>query len=102
MTAEREVGAALERLHLDHERPLHASCNVPPVARGNARGAAVVDDGMDGAALCHDLFGVCARARRTAPRVCAFGAVRRATPRVSCVEGVVLQFVDHAYCCHRS
>eukprot|EP00964_Phaeocystis_antarctica_P012338 scaffold6811_cov55-Phaeocystis_antarctica.AAC.4 len=24
---EREVGKALERLHLDHERPLHATCH---------------------------------------------------------------------------
>ena len=43
-TGEHGVGAALERLHLD--RRAAAACNVPPVARGNARGAAVVwDDG---------------------------------------------------------
>ena len=35
---------------------------MPPVARGDVdvRGAAVGDDGLDGAGLCHDLFGVCA------------------------------------------
>ena len=75
--AEREVGAALERLHLDHERPLHASCHWWHATPWSW------DDGLDGAALCHDLFG-CARARRTAPRVCASGAVRRSTPRVCC------------------
>ena len=57
-TGERGVGAALERLHLDHERPLHATCHrwraaMPAVPRS-------WDDGLDGAALCHDLFGVCA------------------------------------------
>jgi hypothetical protein len=26
-TGERGVGAALERPHLDHERPLHATCH---------------------------------------------------------------------------
>ena len=41
-------------------------------------------DGLDGAALCHTTCLGCARAWRTAPRVCAFGAVRRATPRGWC------------------
>ena len=38
---EREVGKALEQLHLDHERPLHATCHRWRGC-GNARGAAVV------------------------------------------------------------
>ena len=41
--AEREVGAALERLHLDHERPLHATCHrwraAMRAARAMPRGA---------------------------------------------------------------
>ena len=58
MGRERKVGKALGQLHLDHERQLHAACNV---ARGNARGAAVVGRQTGRrAALCHDLFGVCA------------------------------------------
>ena len=83
-TAEREVGAALERLHLDHERPLHAT-RATGRPRGDARGAAVVGRraGRRGA-VPRPCSGVCARARRTAPRVCAFGAVRRATPRGWC------------------
>ena len=56
--AEREVGAALERLHLDHERPLHATCHRWRAAMPAAPRS--WDDGLDGAALCHDLFGVCA------------------------------------------
>ena len=58
--AEREVGAALERLHLDHERPLHATCHRWRAAMPAAPRS--WDDGLDGAALCHDLFGVCASA----------------------------------------
>ena len=53
------------------------------------------DDGLDGAALCHDLFGVCASAAH-GPACVRF---RCGPPRDA--EGVVLQFVDHAYC-HRS
>jgi hypothetical protein len=56
--AEREVGAALERLHLDHERPLYATCHRWRAAMPAAPRS--WDDGLDGAALCHDLFGVCA------------------------------------------
>ena len=36
-TGERGVGAALERLHLDHERPLHAT-RATGRPRGDARG----------------------------------------------------------------
>jgi hypothetical protein len=61
------------------------------VARGDARGAAVVwDNGLDGAALCHDLFGVCASAVHGAACV----RFRGGPPRD--VEGVVLRCVDHA------
>ena len=92
-TAEREVGAALERLHLDHERPLHATCHRWRAAMRAAPRS--WDDGLDGAALCHDLFGVCASAAHGAACV----RFRCGPPRDA--EGVVLQFVDHAYC-HRS
>jgi hypothetical protein len=96
--AECEVGAVRERLHL--ARPLAVTaCDVLPVACGNARGAAVVGrqvlDGLDGAALCHDLFGVCESAAHGAACV----RFRCGPPRDA--EGVGLQFVAHA-CCHRS
>ena len=48
-----------------------AVCNVPP------EGAR-----LDGTALCHDLFGVCASEADAAPRVCGIGAVRLAMPRI--------------------
>ena len=86
------VGAALDRLHLDHERPLHATCHRwRPALRLAPRSW---DDGLDGAALCHDLFGVCASAAHGAACV----RFRCGPPRDA--EGVVLRFVDHAYC-HR-
>jgi hypothetical protein len=90
--AKREFGAALERLHLDHERLLPAAarcrCTAMPAAPRSW------DDGLDGAALCHDLFGVCASAAH-GPACVRF---RCGPPRDA--EGVVPQFVDHAYC-HR-
>ena len=63
------VGEALEQLHLDHERPLHETCRwwieqLPRAPR-------TWDDGLDGAALCHDLFGVAAH----------YGAHGRCAPR---------------------
>ena len=91
-TAERGVGTALERLHLDHERPLHATCHRWRAAMPAAPRS--WDDGRDGAALCHDLFGVCASAAHGAACV----RFRCGPPRDA--EGVVLRFVDHAYC-HR-
>ena len=91
-TAERGVGTALERLHLDHERPLHATCHRWRAAMPAAPRS--WDDGLDGAALCHDLFGVCASAAHGAACV----RFRCGPPRDA--EGVVLRFVDHAYC-HR-
>jgi hypothetical protein len=46
---EREVGKALERLHLDHERPLHATRHRwRALMRAAPRSW---DDGLDGAAL---------------------------------------------------
>ena len=90
--AEREVGAALERLHLDHERLLPAAARCRCIAMPAAPRS--WDDGLDGAALCHDLFGVCASAAHGAACV----RFRCGPPRDA--EGVVLQFVDHAYC-HR-
>ena len=87
-----ERGGALERLHLDHERPLHATCHRWRAAMPAAPRS--WDDGLDGAALCHDLFGVCASAAHGAACV----RFRCGPPRDA--EGVVLRFVDHAYC-HR-
>ena len=49
-------GASLECLHLDHTPPVHATC-----ARWAAQlpvHPAAWDDGVDGGALCHALFGV--------------------------------------------
>ena len=47
---------ALQRLHLDHERPVHLTCakwtRELPVSPMSWH------DGLDGGALCHDLFGV--------------------------------------------
>ena len=95
--AEREVGAALERLHLDHERPLHATCHRWRAAMRAAPRS--WDDGLDGAALCHDLFGVCACASGVNGEACV--RFRCGPPRDAEDGTRVLQFVDHAYC-HRS
>ena len=91
----RDVGAALdlERLHLDHERPLHLTCRwwreqLPPTPQA-------WNDGLDGTALCHDLFGVSASEAYGAARV----RFRCGPPRDG--AGVRVQFVDHAYC-HRA
>ena len=62
MGREREVGKALERLHLDHERPLHATCHRWRAAPRSW------DDGLDGAALCH---------ARPVWCVCGFGGSAR-------------------------
>ena len=84
---------ALERLHLDHERPLHQTCRwwrerLPAAPQA-------WDDGLDGAALCHDLFGVCDSERHGAACV----RFRCGPPRDA--SGARVQFVDHAYC-HRA
>ena len=50
--------------------------------------------GLDSAALCHDLFGVCAGEVWTRRRICA---VSMRPPHDAGHTGVVL-FVDHAYC----
>ena len=95
--AEREVGAALERLRI---WTTSGRCmrRVPPVGRAAMPAAPRSwDDGLDGAALCHELFGVCASAAHGPACVRAFGAARPRDRRGL----VVLQFVDHAYC-HRS
>ena len=92
--SEREVGEALERLHLDHERPLHETCQRWRAALPSCGAPRSWDEGLDGAALCHDLFGVCASAAHGAACV----RFRCGPPRDA--EGVVLRFVDHAYC-HR-
>ena len=46
----------LKFLHLDHERPVHRICAV--WANALPEHPASWDDGVDGGALCHDLFGV--------------------------------------------
>ena len=92
-SARAEASEVLERLHLDHERPLHLTCRwwreQLPVAPQRW------DDGLDGAALCHDLFGVCASDVHGAARV----RFRCGPPRNA--SGARVQFVDHAYC-HRA
>ena len=91
--ADAAASEALERLHLDHERPLHLTCRrwreqLPAAPRA-------WDDGLDGAALCHDLFGACASERHGAASV----RFRCGPPRDA--SGARVQFVDHAYC-HRA
>ena len=73
------VGAALDRLHLDHERPLHATCHRWRAAMP----AAPRSCGTTGwtAGRCATTCLGFARARRTAPRVCGFLSVRPAARR---------------------
>ena len=54
--AHEDAGAQLAHLHLDHEQPLHQTCRrwteqLPVQPR-------TWDEGLDGGALCHALFGV--------------------------------------------
>ena len=85
--SEREVGEALQRLHLDHERPLHETCHRWRATLPSCGAPRSWDDGLDGAALCHDLFGVCACASGVNGEACVrFRAISvrpaaRATPR---------------------
>ena len=77
--------ATLEHLHLDHERPVHLTCaawsaQLPDNPRA-------WDDGIDGGALCHALFGVHDDEEHGA-RCLRF----RCGPR----RGV--RFAHHAYC----
>ena len=77
--------ATLEHLHLDHERPVHLTCaawsaQLPDNPRA-------WDDGVDGGALCHALFGVHDDEEHGA-RCLRF----RCGPR----RGV--RFAHHAYC----
>ena len=80
MRSEREVGEALQRLHLDHKRPLHETCHRWRAALPQCGAPRSWDDGLNGAALCHDLFGVCA-SEVNGEACVRFGAARRATPR---------------------
>ena len=71
--AEREVGAALERLHLDHERPLHATCHrwrAAMPAGGRGRGTT----GWT-ARRCATTCSGCARARRIRAQTCSQSAI---------------------------
>ena len=88
-----------ERLHLDHERPLHETCHRWRAALPPCGAPWSWDDGLDGAALCHDLFGVCACASGVNGEACV--RFRCGPPRDAEDGTRVLQFVDHAYC-HRS
>ena len=80
----------LEFLHLDHEQPVHRSCawwmsKLP-------KEPASWDDGLDGAELCHALFGVCDDDM--------YGAccVRfRCGPRRG-GSGARMPFAQHSYC----
>ena len=96
---EREVGEALERLHLDHERPLHETCHRWRAALPSCGAPRSWEDGLDGVALCHDLFGVCARASGVNGEACV--RFRCGPPGDAEDRTRMLQFVDHAYC-HRS
>eukprot|EP00964_Phaeocystis_antarctica_P127645 scaffold91333_cov64-Phaeocystis_antarctica.AAC.3 len=60
------------------------ACDVPPAARGNACGAAVVGrrTGLEALCVCYDLFWVCVRGARR--RVCAV-SVRSLTGNVGCL-----------------
>ena len=109
MGREREVGTALELLHLDHERPLHATCHRWRAAMRAA--ARSWDDGPDGAALCHDLFGVggvseahgaaCVRFRCGPPRDAEGVVLQCCGPRVLLsVVAVVLGGFLHRECVH--
>ena len=91
--SEREAGEALERL----ERPLHETCHRWRTAFSRCSTPRSSDDGLDGAALCHDLFGVCAseahgeacvrfrcgppRDARTGRACCSLWTTRTATGR---------------------
>ena len=88
-----------ERLHLNHERPLHETCHRWRAALPSCGAPRSWDDGLDGAALCHDLFGVCACASGVNGEACV--RFRCGPPRDAEDGTRVLQFVDHAYC-HRS
>ena len=78
---EREVGTALEWLHMGHELPLHATCHRwRAVMCAAPRSWATDWTARRCATICLGR----ARARCTAPRVCGFVAVRHATPRVWC------------------
>ena len=90
-------GEALERLHLDHERPLHETCHRWRTAFPRCSTPRSSDDGLDGAGLCHDLFGVCASEAHGE----AFVRFWCGPPRDAEERTRVPQFVDHAYC-HRS
>ena len=86
---EREVVKALKQLHLDHERPLHATCHrwraaIPAAPRS-------WDIGLDGAAMCHNLFEVCVGEAHGAASCAACVRFRCGPPRDA--EDVVLQFV---------
>ena len=95
MGGEREIGKALEQLHLDHYWSLDAMYHL--LRAKLAAAPRSWDDKLDGAALCHDLFGVCASKAHHAACV----RFRGGPPR-NVEDGTrVLQSVDHAYC-HRS
>ena len=75
----------LKFLHLDHERPVHLLCEawanaLPPTP-------ASWDDGVDGGALCHDLFGVDDDERYGARRL-----------RFRCGPRVSEPYAQRAYC----
>ena len=62
-----DAGAKLERLHLDHEQDVQVTCDM--WRRALPASPRVWDDGVDGALLCHLLFGVGGDAIHGAPTV---------------------------------
>ena len=93
--AERVVGAALERLHLDHERPLHATCHRWRAAMP----AAPRSCGTTGwtARRCATTCSVWGVRERGARRRVYAASVR---PAARLRGGGAAVFMDHAYC-HR-
>ena len=89
-TDAKDAQDKLECLHLDHERPVHLTCAAWLAALPAQPQA--WDDGLDGAALCHALFGVEADEMHGA-RCVRF----RCGPRRG-ADGARLGFARHSYC----
>ena len=87
--AAEEAKDKLEVLHLDHERPVHLTCARWAASLPNVPGS--WDDGLDGGALCHALFGV-RDDDVHGPRCVRF----RCGPRRA--AGKQVCFAQHSYC----
>lgn len=80
----------LECLHLDHERPVHATC--ARWTKELSGDPTTWDDGLDGGELCHSLFGV-RDDEAHGPRCVRF----RCGPRRG-AGGKREHFAHHTYC----